>query len=389
MSRGGERHPFKALESHSYARLTTYRRSGEPVPTPVWFAFLGDHVCVFTDVESGKVKRIRNNPRVRLAPSNFRGRPRGEEVGAEARVLDGGERETADRVLREKYGWRYRLVQAVIALLGKSARRAFLELRPLTDKGWEPGSVRRQPMRYSDITIHAKNPIKRYLQRRRLRDALGVLDGLEEHFSGKLLDFGGGNGELSRIIAERFPCAEVFCYEPAPDLLEEARHNLREVANVVLVSSLEGVQGLRFRYVFCLEVFEHLPPRETARAIRAIKRLLANRGVAVIGVPNELFFPALLKGLFRMTQRYGQFDARPANVLRAAVGRPPVRRPLKEVTPGFPYHFPHMGFDHRRLRLTLSDTFDVVRQFGSPIGSELLSSEIYLILKKPERSSPP
>jgi hypothetical protein len=46
-----------------------------------------------------------------------------------------------------------------------------------------------------------------------------------------------------------------------------------------------------------------------------------------------------------------------------------------------------MGFDHRRLRLMLSDTFDVVRQFGSPIGSELLSSEIYLILKKPERAA--
>jgi hypothetical protein len=54
-----------------------------------------------------------------------------------------------------------------------------------------------------------------------------------------------------------------------------------------------------------------------------------------------------------------------------------------------PYHFPHLGFDHRKLRLTLSDTFDVVSQFGSPIGSELLSSEIYLVLKKPERVSQP
>jgi SAM-dependent methyltransferase len=240
---------------------------------------------------------------------------------------------------------------------------------------------------YTDITINDKNPIKRHLQRWRLRDALFVLNGLEEGFSGKLLDFGGGNGELSRIIAERFPYAEVFCYEPAPELFEEARQNLRGIDNVVLVSSLEEVKGLRFRYVFCLEVFEHLPRRETIRAIKAIKRLLANRAVAVVGVPNELFLPALLKGLFRMTRRYGEFDARPGNVFRAAVGKPPKRRPVKEAAPGLPYHFPHLGFDHRKLRLTLSDTFDVVSQFGSPIGSELLSSEIYLVLKKPERVS--
>ena len=383
---GAEGRYFGPLEGHQYARLTTYRKSGEPVSTPVWFALVGGRVFVFTDLQSGKAKRIRNDPRVTLAPSTFRGRPRGRSVQAEARVLGWAEGEAANRALREKYRWRYRLAQAMIQRLGLSARRVFLELRPGANGVRELGSASSRPSRYSDITIHAKNPIKRYVQRRRLRDALCVLDGLEERFSGKLLDFGGGNGELSRIIAERFPYAEVFCYEPALDLFEEARQNLRGVDNVVLVSSLEEVKGLRFRYVFCLEVFEHLPPRETARAIRAIKHLLANRGVAVVGVPNELFLSALLKGLFRMTQRYGEFDARPGNVYRAAVGKPPQRRPVKEVAPGFPYHFPHMGFDHRRLRLTLSDTFEVARQFGSPIGSELLSSEIYLILKKPARS---
>jgi SAM-dependent methyltransferase len=240
---------------------------------------------------------------------------------------------------------------------------------------------------YSDITIHAKSPIKSYLQRRRLRDALCVLDDLGERFPGKLLDFGAGNGELTRMIAGRFPHAEVFCYEPAPDLFEEARQNLRGIDNVVLVSSLDQLKGLRFRYVFCLEVFEHLPPRETVRAIRAINRLLANRGTTVVGVPNELFLPALLKGLFRMRGRYGAYDARFGNVFRAAIGRPPGKRPRREIAPGLPYHFHHMGFDHRKLRLTLSETFEVVRQFGSPIRSELLASEIYLILEKRNKAS--
>jgi PPOX class probable F420-dependent enzyme len=371
---------FGVLEGHSYARLTTFRESGEPVSTPVWFAPGPDCVQVFTDVRSGKVRRIRNDPRVALAPSDFRGRPRGEEVRAEARIMAGAEHETADRALREKYGWRYRLAQSVISLLGLSGRRAFLELRPVAGVVRETGPSR--PPRYSDITVHDRNPVKSYLQRRRLRDALSVLDGLDEGFGGKLLDFGGGSGELTRIIAGRFPRAEAYCYEPAPDFLEEARQNLSGLENVVLVPSLEKLEGMRFRYVFCLEVFEHLPRRETVRAIRAINRLLTREGTAVVGVPNELFLPALFKGLFRMTRRYGAFDARPGNVLRAAVGHPPGKRPVREITAGLPYHFHHTGFDHRKLRRTLSETFEVERQFASPVGGVLLGTEIYLVLKK-------
>jgi len=92
----------RLLEGPSYARLTTFRKCGEPVSTPVWFALVDERVYVFTDVESGKVRRIRNDPRAALAPSGFRGRPRGEGVRAEARILDPAEHETADRALREK-----------------------------------------------------------------------------------------------------------------------------------------------------------------------------------------------------------------------------------------------------------------------------------------------
>jgi PPOX class probable F420-dependent enzyme len=361
------------LEGHSYARLTTFGKSGEPVSTPVLFALEGDLVYVFTDLHSGKAGRIRNDPRVRLAPSSFRGRPRSEEVRAEARILDPDEHDTADRALREKYGWRYRLAQAVISLLGLSARRAFLELRLLD------GGARETATSYSDITVRDRNPVKSYLQRRRLRDALSVLD---EGFAGEILDFGAGSGEFTRLVAERLPRARVFCYEPAPDLLEEARHNLSGLENVVLVSSLEEIEGMRFRYVFCLEVFEHLPRRQTVRAVREINRHLAREGTAVVGVPNELYIPALIKGLFRMTRRYGAFDARPGNVVRAAVGRPPEKRPMREITGGLPYHFHHTGFDHRTLRRTLSETFEVERQFASPAGGELLGTEIYLVLRK-------
>lgn len=377
---GEDDRSFGALEGHDYARLTTYRKNGEPVHTTVWFAVVrgpDDRVYVFTDVRSGKAKRIRNDARVTLAPSGVRGRPKGASVAAEARVLEWTEDGTADVALREKYGWRYRLALAVVRLLGLCARRAVLELRPAART--EGAHAPQGPSRYSGITVHDRNPVKSYLQRRRLHDALSVLD---EDFAGRLLDFGGGSGELSRILAASFPRAHVFCYEPAPELLEEARRNLSGFENVVLVPSLDELEGGRFGYVFCLEVFEHLPPRQTARAIRSIRGLLARDGTAVVGVPNELFLPALVKGLFRMTRRYGAFDARPSNVLRAAVGRPPKRRPRREITPGLPYHFHHTGFDHRELRRTLSETFEVERQFASPVGGELLGPEIYLVLRK-------
>ncbi len=125
----GNLHPFDALEGHSYARLTTFRRDGRAVSTPVWFAILDDRLHIFTDKESGKVKRIRNNPQVTLTPSDFRGRSRGGTVRAAARIMDDAEFESADRALQEKYGWQYRLAQTVIRLLGKSEQWAFLELR--------------------------------------------------------------------------------------------------------------------------------------------------------------------------------------------------------------------------------------------------------------------
>lgn len=388
--RGVPRRPFADLEGRRYVLLTTFRKNGQPVPTPVWFS-LGtghDRVRVFTDIESGKARRIRNDPSVTLAPCDVRGRPDGDVVRAGARILGEAEGAAVDRELREKYGWQYRAFRLLLRLLGKASREAYLEMRPATGEVPETGSSRGRTSRYSVLTVYDRNSIKSYLQRRRLRDALRVLDGLGEGFDGRFLDFGGGSGELTRILAGRFPAAEVICYEPMPDLLEEARRNLSGLENVVLVPSLGMLEGKRFRYVFCLEVFEHLPSRETTRAIRAIQRLLTREGTAVVGTPNELFLPALIKGLFRMTRRYGAFDARPANVLRAAVGRPPKRRPVREITPGLPYHFHHTGFDHRALRLRLSETFEVERQFASPAGGELLGMEIYLILKKRKDSRP-
>ena len=240
----------------------------------------------------------------------------------------------------------------------------------------------RRRKKYSEITSGDRNPVKRYLQKRRLRDAVSVVEDLRPGFAGTFLDFGGGDGALSALVAGRFPEAGVCCYEPAPDIFEEARHNLSHLRNVTLVSDRRELKGTRFDLVFCLEVFEHLPPRQTAKTMKIVDRLLADGGHFVVGVPNELFFPAFVKGLFRMTRRYGAHDARLGNVLRAAVGRPPTERPARRISRGLPYHFHHLGFDHRKLRRLLQETFVPVREFGSPVDSELFGTEVYFVMRK-------
>ncbi len=126
--------PFDALGGERYVRLSTFRKGGEAVPTPVWFARLGENLYVVTGRNTGKAKRIRNNPDVALAPSDFRGRPKGRDLRAVAGVTDEQRGDAADRALRGKYGWQYRVVEVIEGLLGVVNERVYLELRPPVEK---------------------------------------------------------------------------------------------------------------------------------------------------------------------------------------------------------------------------------------------------------------
>jgi PPOX class probable F420-dependent enzyme len=70
-----------------YLSLTSFRRDGSAVATPVWFVAENGHLLVETDADSYKVKRIRRDAHVRVAACDARGRLRGEPVDAEARIL--------------------------------------------------------------------------------------------------------------------------------------------------------------------------------------------------------------------------------------------------------------------------------------------------------------
>jgi PPOX class probable F420-dependent enzyme len=86
-----------------YLSLTSFRRDGSGVATPMWFVADGGQLVVETDADSYKVKRIRRDPHVRIAVCDARGRLRGEAVDAEARVLPDSERERVERLLARKY----------------------------------------------------------------------------------------------------------------------------------------------------------------------------------------------------------------------------------------------------------------------------------------------
>ncbi|NNH69237.1 PPOX class F420-dependent oxidoreductase [Nocardia uniformis] len=88
-----------------HALLTTYKKDGTPVGTPVWVAPDGDRIVVWTNSKAWKVKRIRRNPQVTLRICDNRGKPRGQEVLAgTAQILDAAGTEGVRGALARKYG---------------------------------------------------------------------------------------------------------------------------------------------------------------------------------------------------------------------------------------------------------------------------------------------
>jgi PPOX class probable F420-dependent enzyme len=120
---------FDALRGHKYCLLVTYRRSGEPVPTPVWFGLEGERALfVRTESDAGKVKRIRRDPRVLVAPASARGKPTGPLAEGSARVLEGEEEDRAESALRANYGLGRKLYEGMSGPLG--VETVYLEVTP-------------------------------------------------------------------------------------------------------------------------------------------------------------------------------------------------------------------------------------------------------------------
>ncbi|SDP24421.1 hypothetical protein SAMN04489867_1840 [Pedococcus dokdonensis] len=123
-----------ALGDEKFVSLTTFRKSGKPVPTTVWVGRDGDTLVVTTPSGSGKVKRLRNDQRIELRPSTRRGDvdDSATPVAGVAEVVEGAA--AMDRlhaVLGDKYGLEYKLVMRLEKLLKRGNRsRVMLRIRP-------------------------------------------------------------------------------------------------------------------------------------------------------------------------------------------------------------------------------------------------------------------
>ncbi len=118
------------LESARYVSFATYRKSGEAVATPVWCAHEDGQFFIFSAGDAGKVKRLRNGRRARLAVCDVRGRVRGDWYPATAEILtDPDEAARALAALRRKYGWQMRLADLGAKLTGRFDERAYIRAR--------------------------------------------------------------------------------------------------------------------------------------------------------------------------------------------------------------------------------------------------------------------
>jgi uncharacterized protein len=109
---------LEGLAAEKYVLLTTFRRDGRAVPTPVWVVRDSDALVVWTPADSGKVKRIRRSGRVTVAPCDLRGKPHGASVPGRARLTDAATSSHARDLLKKKYGLIGRL-----SVLGSRIRR--------------------------------------------------------------------------------------------------------------------------------------------------------------------------------------------------------------------------------------------------------------------------
>jgi uncharacterized protein len=92
-----------ALHGPKYISLTSFRKNGVPVSTPVWFGEEGGKLYIFSNPKAGKLKRIRNNPRVLVAPCTMRGKITGPEFTGNARILPESDWPRARNTLERKY----------------------------------------------------------------------------------------------------------------------------------------------------------------------------------------------------------------------------------------------------------------------------------------------
>jgi PPOX class probable F420-dependent enzyme len=127
--RAGTKRDFEEFRSHRHCLVVTYRRSGQPVPTPVWFGAADGKLYFRSEERVGKIKRIRHDDGVLVSPCDARGRPLGAGVKARARILPAQEEGRAEAAIQSNFGLGRRLYEATAMKFGP--RGVYVEVTPV------------------------------------------------------------------------------------------------------------------------------------------------------------------------------------------------------------------------------------------------------------------
>jgi PPOX class probable F420-dependent enzyme len=120
---------LKQFEKQQYLNIETFRKNGQGVKTPVWFVQDGETLHVWTFAGAGKIKRIRRNGSVRVAPSTVSGEPLGDWVNAQAVAHASAEAiQYVEKLMKKKYGFSFFLFNG----LGKirKSKTAVIKITP-------------------------------------------------------------------------------------------------------------------------------------------------------------------------------------------------------------------------------------------------------------------
>jgi uncharacterized protein len=123
----------EAFDGKKYLNLETYRKSGNGVRTPVWFAFApieagATKIYVYATADSGKAKRLRRNGAVKIAPCDARGKVTGPWIDARASIVGGDEFERGMRLLNRKY-WPLKQILDLSVLVFPRHQRVIISIQ--------------------------------------------------------------------------------------------------------------------------------------------------------------------------------------------------------------------------------------------------------------------
>jgi PPOX class probable F420-dependent enzyme len=117
---------FEDFGGRKYCVLVTYKKNGDPVPSPLWFGVGNGKLYAHT--AGVKIKRIQRNPEVRVAPSTFRGRPTSAPITGTARVLSSGAENDAEKCIQANYGVQRRMYNRMLGDLDTAG--VYVEITP-------------------------------------------------------------------------------------------------------------------------------------------------------------------------------------------------------------------------------------------------------------------